>query len=385
MHPRLDAIRIAVRGTSPCCVMKYVLNYLDLYLDDLPDEDLDPGASSDRTSISSQALSTSVSRSSEQNGGTMTPQQLQHHLHHHQQHNGNGVGYYDAAGDDERQFFLLCPKCVLMRYSDPERISYHAITSRKKAICSRWHNLGSWTRAVTGDYRFAEHILPPCVLSKLPDYEHPRLALILPPSGSVSTRDWYLFSRMRFLEGYEVHFLCEYTGFWHLTNDTGYRLSQSPAFVTKVGRPLPAILNMVLTLVQVVNGIHEHPINARLMAPVVGELIKTYEYLRSVDGQTGDPYGWLLKNKERMVNMLTKVIANVSDGLPDLYFKVGSAINADAVFQGAHRGNRREMARYLRIECDSGKFGSLRPLYVGREIRWLCDTHYEELRSMPST
>ena len=374
MHPRLDAIRIAVRGVSPCCVMKSVLNYLELHLDDLPEDESETASSSDRTSISSQALSTSASHTSEQNGGSMTLQQ----------HNGNG-GAIEDSPDEERQFFLLCPKCVLMRHSDPERISYHAITSRRKAICSRWHNLGSWTRAVTGDYRFAEHILPPCILSKLPDYEHPRLALVLPPSGSVSTRDWYMFSRMRFLEGYEVHFLCEYTGFWHLTEDTGYRLSQSQAFLQKVGKPLPPLLNMVLTLVQVVNGIHEHPINARLMAPVVGELIKTYEYLRTVDAQTADPYAWLMKNKERMVNMLTKVIANVSDGLPDLYFKVGSAINADAVFQSAHRGNRREMARYLRIEADSGKFGSLRPLYVGREIRWLCDAHYEELRSMPST
>jgi hypothetical protein len=49
-----------------------------------------------------------------------------------------------------------------------------------------------------------------------------------------------------------------------------------------------------------------------------------------------------------MVNMLTKVIANVSDGLPDLYFKVGSAINAGRCLPGgAPRPTDTRWARYL--------------------------------------
>ena len=82
--------------------------------------------------------------------------------------------------------------------------------------------------------------------------------------------------------------------------------------------------------------------------------------------------------------MLTKVLANASDGLPDLYFKVGSSITPDSVFQAPSRASRSELARFLRVEASSGRFGALRPIYVGREIRWVCDAHYEELRSIPS-
>lgn len=31
----------------------------------------------------------------------------------------------------------------------------------------------------------------------------------------------YMNSRPRFMEGYDVHFLCEYTGHWHLTGASG--------------------------------------------------------------------------------------------------------------------------------------------------------------------
>ena len=137
-------------------------------------------------------------------------------------------------------------------------------------------------------------------------------------------------------------------------------------------------------MVQVVNGVNERGQNGRLLAPVVADLIKMYDYLRNVDTHINDPYSWLIKNKDRVVTMLTKVLANASDGCPDLYFKVGNAIHADMVFQSASTANRYDLARFLRIESSSGRFGPLRPLYVGREIRWLCDQHYEELRSMPN-
>ena len=370
LHPHMDTLRIAVRGVSPCCTMKAVLNFLELYLDDIPEEDYD--TSSDRTSVSSHALSATSSATTgsvSSDRGSLTSVSQSH---------------CTSEEEDERQFFLLCPKCVLLRHANPERISYQMISPKRKAICSKWHNLGSWTRAVTGDYRYTNDFMMSSTLGNLPDYEHPRLVLVLPPSISVSSKDWYMFQRMKFLEGFEVHFLCEYTGYWHMTDDAGFRLNQSHTFTKKVGNMIPTILNLALPMVQIVNGVLEHGQNGRLITPVVADLIKMYDYLRNVDTVTNDPYTWLTKNKDRVVTMLTKVLANASDGFPDLYFKVGNAINADMVFQAASRANRYDLAKFLRIEASSGKFGPLRPLYVGREIRWLCDAHYEELRSMPS-
>ena len=209
----MDMLRIAVRGTSPCCAMKAVLNFIELFLDDIPEEDSD--GSSDRTSISSHALS-SASASHSSDRGSYTS--------------------HTSEEEDDRQCFLLCPKCVLLRHANPERISYQAMSPKRKAICSRWHNLGSWNRAMTGDYRYTENA-PSMSLANLPEYEHPRLVLILPPSTSVSHKDWYMNSRMKFLEGFEVHFLCEYTGYWHLTEERGMRLHHSRDFITEGGQP----------------------------------------------------------------------------------------------------------------------------------------------------
>jgi len=37
-----------------------------------------------------------------------------------------------------------------------------------------------------------------------------------------------MFGRTRFLDGFEVHFLCEYTGYWHMTEDAGFSLGTPP-------------------------------------------------------------------------------------------------------------------------------------------------------------
>ncbi len=342
-HPRMDGIRVTVRGGTPCCTVKAVMDFMELCLDDRPEDEAE-----------FRAIRCS--------------------------HNPRKI--YDEELID--RCTLLCPKCVLLRQAVPEKIPRDSISSKRKAICTKWHNLGSWTRAFTGDYRGVEQNANGSLMC-LPENEHPRLVLVLPPSMPVSHKDWYLFCRMKFLEGFEVHFLCEYTGYWHMTECPGYRLNQSPEFISRVGNQLPKLLNMALSMVQIVNGVHEHSANGKLLTPVVADLIKMYDYLRNVDTHIQDPHPWLNKNKDRVVNMLTKVLANANDGLPDLYFKVGNSLKAETVFHGHAPGNRYSIARFLRVEASSGRFGALRPLYVGKEVRWLCDAHYEELRSMPST
>jgi len=70
------------------------------------------------------------------------------------------------------------------------------------AVCRKWHNLGSWSRATTGDYRFSSviEVPPSACLTTLPDYEHPRLVLVLPPVQRLSHADWYLVLRQNVVE-----------------------------------------------------------------------------------------------------------------------------------------------------------------------------------------
>ena len=121
----------------------------------------------------------------------------------------------------------------------------------------------------------------------------------------------YMFGRTRFLDGFEVHFLCEYTGYWHMTEDvgcwlgtppqlqraapsssgstvsssTGKRSAQAAGSAVGIGggSQVSVLLNLALSFVQVVHGIPEHANNCRLVAPVVAALLKSYDYLRAVD------------------------------------------------------------------------------------------------------
>ena len=76
------------------------------------------------------------------------------------------------------------------------RIAYHCVSPPKRrtaaAVCRKWHNLGSWSRATTGDYRFSSviEVPPSAALTQLPDYEHPRLVVVLPPVQRLSHADW---------------------------------------------------------------------------------------------------------------------------------------------------------------------------------------------------
>ena len=97
-----------------------------------------------------------------------------------------------------RRVYVVCPKCVLMRHARPERLDYpwtfcgSASSSlslrRRRPICNKWHNLGSWARVITGDYRVTALGLDAAVPgrpasptiaagpSSLSDYDHPRLS-----------------------------------------------------------------------------------------------------------------------------------------------------------------------------------------------------------------
>ena len=104
----------------------------------------------------------------------------------------------DPGESCRRRVYVVCPKCVLMRHARPERLDYpwtfcgSASSSlslrRRRPICNKWHNLGSWARVITGDYRVTALGLDAAVPgrpasptiaagpSSLSDYDHPRLS-----------------------------------------------------------------------------------------------------------------------------------------------------------------------------------------------------------------
>jgi len=81
-----------------------------------------------------------------------------------------------------------------------------------------------------------------------------------------------------------------------------------------------------------------------------------------------------------------QVLVNACDGVVDVHSKTSKSTSAEAVFQTSLGGpsvGRIALARYLRLDSTAGRFGGLRPAFVGREVRWVCPTHYDELSAMP--
>ena len=70
----------------------------------------------------------------------------------------------------------------------------------------------------------------------------------------------------------------------------------------------------------------------------------------------------------------------------DIYLKAGTSLGPADVFSRSlgSRASRTELGRFLRFESSGCRFGGLRPVYIGGEVRWVCETHYVELRAMPS-
>lgn len=177
----------------------------------------------------------------------------------------------------------------------------------------------------------------------------------------------------------------------------------------------------------VCQGASEHSQTCRLLAPVVVELLRIYEFLRAGAVFSSGPYQpsatvgggpaerlvrteaeqrrdaelYLAANRDRIALLLTRALTSAaqqsaaadSSQQADLYLKAGGSLGPDDVFGRAgagggasitRRSSRTELGRFLRLETSAGRFGALRPIYVGGELRWVCERHYVELRSMPS-
>jgi len=89
-----------------------------------------------------------------------------------------------------------------------------------------------------------------------------------------------------------------------------------------------------------------------------------------------------------------QVLVSASDGVVDVHSKTTRSVSAEALFQtpqaSAAGASRASLARFLRVDARAGRFGSLRPALVGgggggREVRWVCAAHYDELAALPSS
>ena len=86
-----------------------------------------------------------------------------------------------------------------------------------------------------------------------------------------------------------------------------------------------------------------------------------------------------------LAKVLTNAAATFNDGLQptDFYLKTGAMISAEDLFQTSSQSNRYELGQFLGVATKSGRFGSLRPIIIGHDVRWVCETHYAELRPIP--
>ena len=326
LMPHLTTMRLTCRGPRPCCVTDAVTQFLWNHLD------ID---------------------------------------------GSDGTKTYSPFESDG--MYILCPKCVLTKQVEPVRFPVDELNASVKAICNKWHNLGSWSRVIKGGYQTEAH--PLRSLGNLPPGEHPRLAVILPPSTETSKIEWCLRSKMNFLEGFEVHFLCEYPSSWHLPDSPGFKLTPTE----KGAKPhdcLVRISHLALATTQVVCGGIEMPTNMPVVSMVITNLIKMCDYLRFVDQNISDTVQWFANNRDKVLNLLTKCIANVHNPFPDLFFKAGTAMPVENIYRLPTGTTRHELGKFLRVDSSSGRFGCLRPLCIKNEIRWLCDGHYNEMKNI---
>ena len=350
LMPNLSSFQITVRGPRPCCIVKIMTEYVEkqfiVHMIVPSTNSCPPSSTSTRKDTSTQKLADSSKHQSE---------------------------------SDTDTYSILCPKCVLLRTPYPDKFRrLDVINKKRKAICKRWHNLGSWSRAFTGDYHISTP--PGPNLASMLDSSGPRLFMVLPPTISTSIKEWLLYAKTNFMEDFELHILCECPSGWHFAGNNGFRLSRPRGFEERVGNLYSNIVNSSLPIVQVINGIQDFPQNGPIISEVACDLIKSFEYFRSIDPGIADPIVWLRKNRNKVISYLSNVITNATDKIPDLYFKVANGAGAESLFQGPPPVTKQALARYLRVDCDGGRFGTLRPLKIYGQVRWLCDMHYEEMR-----
>jgi len=216
-----------------------------------------------------------------------------------------------------------------------------------------------------------------------PDYEYPRLVLVLPPSVSAAIRDWYLFARASFAEDVDIHLLCENPTYWHFVDGSVYRV-RPPGAASARGRPGRPVPLQLVALAAAVLRVVACGQAGRLVGAVVAELVRTCGQLfPPVDFDLGGGGAGGDEGRERVAAMLGWMLTAVGGPPPPIVDVPGAgelAVVESALFQAPAKGSRRELARLLRAHDAGERFGVLRAVAVGHEVRWVCERHFIELR-----
>lgn len=387
-NDRQNSLRVFVRGSMPCCIMKSVLHFVYLHLDDSEDDLLQKTSKRNAFMTSRNYVK---SRTFFLNFQNLQPSlcicckmpRCQKRC------------LTDNLDDRENRHYILCPKCVLSKRLDPQPIYARGMCLKRKPLCDYWHHFGSWQRAATGNYKFNPTEIfcwRGFMQNFVPDNEIPRLAMLLLSTSNVCKRDWMSQCKARFMEGFEVHFLCENLTGWHIVENSSFRMICTRKTQKSSDASLNSLLSLALIFIQVIQGCNEFPCNAKLLIYVAQTFAEMPEYQRLFESEdvvtinsqsrSHDYYCWLLRNKERIVSNLTKILSTVGDGIPDLFFKNTVPVCAEKLFQVPTTGSRTQLAKFLQIDLTSGAFGDLKPIYLGRELRWVCQEHYEQLLSI---
>ena len=369
LNYKRDKLRVCVRGSKPCCIMKKTIDFLYLHIEEWIDskKTLKINQMFHEPSTKSNKHLVKESRSCE----------------------------IDFKSDlQNTHHYVLCPKCIMFQKSNPKPIFFRGVSIKRKPVCDYWHHLGSWTRAVTGNYKT---IPLEIILNEfpeqpdIPDYEVPRLVLILPTSREMCKIEWISKSYVKFMEGFEIHFLCESPNQWHLVEGCSFRITPSMC-QNKINKThFASLISLALLLVQIIQGGNEFSNNLKLLIPLAKIFMELPEYSSVFENNSPtlqpssyDNYLWLVKNRSRMVSLLMKILMTLGDGLPDLFYKSDQSLNSESIFQVPTYASRKEIAGFFNLELIYGRFGNLRPIYLGRELRWVCCKHYYELHSNTS-
>lgn len=362
-----DKLRVCVRGSRPCCIMKKLIEFLYLHIEEWIDSTKTPKKEKIKKAINKADRKCDIE--------------------------------YPSVEVEKTFHYVLCPKCVIFQKSNPKPIFFRGVSIKRKPVCDYWHHLGSWTRAVTGSYK----TIPIEIIcneisdqSVVPDYEVPRLIMILPPSRERCKDEWISKSYARFMEGFEIQFLCESPNEWHPVDGCCFRLTPSMCENKSKKQNLTSLISLAFLLVQIIQAGNEFNNNLKLLLPLANIFMQLPEYSGIFEHEqynglsqyplnpSYDSYMWMITNKSRLVSLLTKILMTLGDGLPDLFYKNDQSLNSENIFQVPTFASRKEIAEFLNLELISGRFANLRPIYLGRELRWVCSKHYYDLHSNSS-
>ena len=217
-------------------------------------------------------------------------------------------------------------------------------------VCEKGHDLISWEHVMTGQCDFyVPSLTSENIVTISTEVQCPKLFVIVPVNlHGLNFKDFYTLTYLK--EGYSVHLLCEYPGCWHFLSSPGYRLTRPKGFVKKYGGRLKSVIRVLaaLELPTRIAAIAYEPLSG-----VADAMAALGTYATQLEGYLSD-FGeeWTSVSKTSVTEDMKYLKSN--DGL-----------------------QRREFRKFLNKADEDKRFGDLIPAFVGGEVLWLCEEHFD--------